>query len=682
MNSMPKLWHTLPGVCALLMVVTFSSRASELGEIEVFSSVGEHLQASIEITNLLESDKGKLKVELADEALLKAAGIKQSATTPFLYSEVNTDEVTGRPIVKLMSSKPVTESSVHLLVDLIAPSGSYLGEYVVKLNPQTLTLSASGSATVANTNTSPAVTQVTTVGAAKTVKVRPGDSLMEIARSHSLQGASIEQTTWAIYKANPRAFSGSVHRLIAGSTLRIPGLATRQSISQQTAQAELKKGLPKEQPALAQPGDSQIAATIIEPESASTTNADSGSATVQVGLIGARDPSIPIYQSEYVEVPAVYSETTDSGLKVTTVTSSGAANIAPPVTTPDISTAANSAATDDATKEALSEVKTLILDVSGSVDDVRGSVNDVRGSVNDLNSSVEQNSRQLSQLGDQVEELQTVAEVPVVVETLVPATPVSLEKSENGSWMSNQYLRSIALIGLALLLSLGLLASQLMKKRRETETPGVKAGPEAQGATKQQKDGVKARTRDVAMATASSGISSAPSAINWFRQHLTSGRVSEEDLIKALKQYPLRQDLRLRLMERYANRKEIEAFARLGREMFQVTRGHNEEWPKVIQMGLALEMEMAELEHNTKSMPSSLDYGLSRDIDMVRDTAPAPGRVSERSQKSRDRRRQIEPQADDSADLSRFLESTLAPGNDELDATALLPRRKSTRTKR
>jgi len=67
--------------------------------------------------------------------------------------------------------------------------------------------------------------------------------------------------------------------------------------------------------------------------------------------------------------------------------------------------------------------------------------------------------------------------------------------------------------------------------------------------------------------------------MTWFREHLQSPKVGEEALVKALRHYPNRQDLRLRLMERYANRKEVESFAQLGREMFLMTRGRNKEWP-------------------------------------------------------------------------------------------------------
>jgi len=107
----------------------------------------------------------------------------------------------------------------------------------------------------------------------------------------------------------------------------------------------------------------------------------------------------------------------------------------------------------------------------------------------------------------------------------------------------------------------------------------------------------------------------APTALTWFREHLQSPKVGEEALVKALRQYPNRQDLRLRLMERYANRKEVESFAQLGREMFLMTRGRNKEWPQAIQLALALELEMESLEPQLVPSYRAVDLGVERDIE-------------------------------------------------------------------
>ncbi|MEZ5648922.1 MAG: FimV/HubP family polar landmark protein [Burkholderiaceae bacterium] len=64
---------------------------------------------------------------------------------------------------------------------------------------------------------------------------------------------------------------------------------------------------------------------------------------------------------------------------------------------------------------------------------------------------------------------------------------------------------------------------------------------------------------------------------------------AEEILKEALKRQPERQAIRLKLLEIYAGRKDATTYAHLAREMYDHSGGQNEEWPKVITMGLAID---------------------------------------------------------------------------------------------
>ncbi len=66
---------------------------------------------------------------------------------------------------------------------------------------------------------------------------------------------------------------------------------------------------------------------------------------------------------------------------------------------------------------------------------------------------------------------------------------------------------------------------------------------------------------------------------------------AEEILKEALKRSPDRQAIRLKLLEIYAGRKDPIAYGALAREMYDSTGGQNEEWPKVITMGLSIDPE-------------------------------------------------------------------------------------------
>jgi pilus assembly protein FimV len=64
---------------------------------------------------------------------------------------------------------------------------------------------------------------------------------------------------------------------------------------------------------------------------------------------------------------------------------------------------------------------------------------------------------------------------------------------------------------------------------------------------------------------------------------------AEEILKEALKRQPERQAIRLKLMEIYSGRKDSQSFETMAREMYGMTGGQNEEWPKVATMGIALD---------------------------------------------------------------------------------------------
>jgi len=64
---------------------------------------------------------------------------------------------------------------------------------------------------------------------------------------------------------------------------------------------------------------------------------------------------------------------------------------------------------------------------------------------------------------------------------------------------------------------------------------------------------------------------------------------AEEILKEALKRQPDRQAIRLKLLEIYAGRKDATAYGGVAREMYDATNGQNEEWPKVITMGLSID---------------------------------------------------------------------------------------------
>jgi pilus assembly protein FimV len=64
---------------------------------------------------------------------------------------------------------------------------------------------------------------------------------------------------------------------------------------------------------------------------------------------------------------------------------------------------------------------------------------------------------------------------------------------------------------------------------------------------------------------------------------------AEEILKEALRKQGDRQAIRLKLLEIYAGRKDVATFETMAKEMHGQTRGKNEEWPKVVTLGLSID---------------------------------------------------------------------------------------------
>jgi pilus assembly protein FimV len=72
------------------------------------------------------------------------------------------------------------------------------------------------------------------------VAVKRGDTLTGIAKRVRPEAVSLEQTLVGLYRENPQAFVGNINRLKAGKTLNVPSAETVAAISQQDAVREVK----------------------------------------------------------------------------------------------------------------------------------------------------------------------------------------------------------------------------------------------------------------------------------------------------------------------------------------------------------------------------------------------------------------------------------------------------------
>jgi len=195
-------------LCLLCLSWVCSAWAVSLGSPQLQSHPGEPLRVEIPI-RIAPEEQGALesfKVTLPGKDVYERTGASQKII------ELNPQAMVYRNrqeqlmvLVETVNSVPVTDDPfLDVLVNLTWSSGSIT---------KTFTL---------------------LIGDAQKVLVKPGQTLSEIAAlmAPQLDGATLDQTIMALYKANPDAFaSGSINRLAAGAELSKPSQALLRSIS-------------------------------------------------------------------------------------------------------------------------------------------------------------------------------------------------------------------------------------------------------------------------------------------------------------------------------------------------------------------------------------------------------------------------------------------------------------------
>lgn len=108
--------------------------ALEIGEIQVQSSLNQLFDARIPLPNLTPEELKKVSVKLATAATFKEFGLERTPALANLAFSVEYN-AEGQVYVKVVSSKPIQEPSLGLLVEFGWPRGRTYREFTVLLDP-------------------------------------------------------------------------------------------------------------------------------------------------------------------------------------------------------------------------------------------------------------------------------------------------------------------------------------------------------------------------------------------------------------------------------------------------------------------------------------------------------------------------------------------------------------------
>jgi len=198
----------LKALCFIWLSWACTAWAISLGSPQLQSKSGEPLRVEIPIRVAADEQSAldSLKAAMPNKVAYERLGISSKVLelNPQVSVYRNRQEQL-MVLVETVNAVPISEDPfVDILVNLNWSSGSITKTFTLLL------------------------------GDVQKVLVKPGQTLSEIAAlmAPQLDGATLDQTMMALYKANPDAFaSGSINRLAAGAELNKPSQALLRSIS-------------------------------------------------------------------------------------------------------------------------------------------------------------------------------------------------------------------------------------------------------------------------------------------------------------------------------------------------------------------------------------------------------------------------------------------------------------------
>lgn len=205
-----------------LSLLPATVNALGLQDIKVESALNQPLNARVELISADANAIDQIKVGLADATQFTSAGVAR----PFILTklrfkaEVGSD---GRAFIHITSRQNISEPFLDFLLKVSWPEGSLVREYVILLDPPTQRPIIRQS--VEEPNIKPVAVKLEKERSSESYgPVKRNETLWVIAKKTRPDAAiSVQQMMMALLRQNPEAFKrNNVNLLRAGSVLKIP----------------------------------------------------------------------------------------------------------------------------------------------------------------------------------------------------------------------------------------------------------------------------------------------------------------------------------------------------------------------------------------------------------------------------------------------------------------------------
>lgn len=575
LRANPRRWtmHAVASAVVLTSSLTLSDAwALALGRVSVQSHLGQPLRAEIDIPSISNEEAASLQVGAGNPETFRAASMEFNPMVTEMRFVLER-RPNGRTVLRISSERAIDEPFLDMIIDVSWSNGRLVRGYTLLLDPPNVKAAATPApvlpiapassiqaapATAAPTApvTAPPVptepTKSQTSPAQEQVTVRSGDTAGRIALAHKPAQATLEQMLVGLLRANPHAFQkGNVNRMKAGVVLDLP---TETAVTEISA-AEARRMI------VAQSQDfndyrRRLAAAAPAHDMESPTRSAVGSVQAEV-----KEPEAAPPVPDKLTLSKGTVETTDSA--EAKIASERQKNEA--------------AARQDELNRNLEELKQL--EASTATEPATASVPEPAASDTSAPASVS------------VPAAVPPHEAPKAAPAQPPTTtgPGLLDSLQTALAHPNTL---PAAGGLAALLAL--LLGWRAYQRRKAHSDSLEGDTEPE----ETADGQSVDT-DEAQGPVSSMMYS-PSQLDAGGDvdpiaeadvYLAYGRdkQAEEILLEALRLHPERINVRLKLLEIYAQRRDTSAFAAIATEVFQRTEGLGTDWEQARATGYSLD---------------------------------------------------------------------------------------------
>jgi pilus assembly protein FimV len=261
------------------------AHAAGLGKLNVLSSLGQPLQAEVDLVSLQKGELESLVARIASPEAFRDAGLEYAASLNNVKFAIERRS-NGQPYLRISSTQPVNEPVLDMLIDLSWSSGRLLREYPILLDPPGFASNKTATAPVviapvapsvpvaATPAPPPAVTYAQPAAPAlapvqapvvqapavqpappQTVQaqpsrsiegntygpVKPGETLFGIAQQYKPETVSIDQMLVAMYRQNKQAFvNNNMNFLKKGQILKVPSQEEASALTAQQAIKEIR----------------------------------------------------------------------------------------------------------------------------------------------------------------------------------------------------------------------------------------------------------------------------------------------------------------------------------------------------------------------------------------------------------------------------------------------------------